>query len=239
MTQFNSPTTNTPAPQKKPTRFSLAFIAFVFSILSPVPCCLFVGFISTPLSILALWKLRNSNDVRSRQLARAAIVLSFVGLIVQALTYQALSEWVLKDIGRNMKASMQAAFANEYSKCVIALTQNPLVPVARAAPTAQQLEVFSSLAKQRYGEIRDISIISQVGDGGMFDVAMTAAITLRFATRETTGSAVFQVIPQSDQWIPAARLLELTVDDSTLGDLILAPSSLPAPTPATTIPALP
>jgi hypothetical protein len=239
VTQFNSPTTNTPAPQEKPTRFSLAFIAFVFSILSPVPCCLFVGFISTPLSILALWKLRNSNDVRSRQLARAAIVLSFVGLIVQALTYQALSEWVLKDIGRNMKASMQAAFANEYSKCVIALTQNPLVPVARPAPTAEQLQVFSSLVKQRYGELRDISIISQVVDGGMFDMAMTAAITLRFATRETTGSAVFQVIPQSDQWIPAARLLELTVDDSTLGDLILAPSSLPAPTPATTIPALP
>lgn len=167
------------------------------------------------------------------------MVLSFVGLIVQALTYEALSEWVLKDIGRNMKASMQAAFANEYSKCVIALTQNPLVPVARPAPTAQQLEVFSSLAKQRYGEIRDIAIISQVGDGGMFDVAMTAAITLRFANRETTGSAVFQLIPQSDQWIPAARLLELTVDDSTLGDLILAPSSLPAPTATTTVPALP
>ena len=204
-----------------------------------MPCCLFVGFISTPLSILALWKLRDSNDVRSRQLARAAIVLSFVGLIVQALTYQALSEWVLKDIGRNMKASMQAAFANEYSKCVIALTQNPLAPIARPAPTAEQLQVFSSLAKQRYGELRDISIISQVVDGGMFDMAMTAAITLRFATRETTGSAVFQVIPQSDQWIPAARLLELTVDDSTLGDLVLGPTPLPAPTPATTIPALP
>ena len=207
--------------------------------MSPVPCCPFVGFVSAPLSIVAFWKLRDGKDQRSRQLALAAMVLSFVGLIVQALTYEALSEWVLKDIGRNMKASMQAAFANEYSKCVIGLTQNPLVPVARAAPTAQQLEVFSSLAKQRYGEIRDISIISQVGDGGMFDVAMTAAITLRFATRETTGSAVFQLIPQSDQWIPAARLLELTVDDSTLGDLILAPSSLPAPTPATTIPALP
>ena len=204
-----------------------------------MPCCLFVGFISTPLSILALWKLRDSNDGRSRQLARAAIVLSFVGLIVQALTYQALSEWVLKDIGRNMKASMQAAFADEYSKCVIALTQNPLAPIARPAPTAEQLQVFSSLAKQRYGELRDISIISQVVDGGMFDMAMTAAITLRFATRETTGSAVFQVIPQSDQWIPAARLLELTVDDSTLGDLVLGPTPLPAPTPATTIPALP
>ena len=204
-----------------------------------MPCCLFVGFISTPLSILALWKLRDSNDGRSRQLARAAIVLSFVGLIVQALTYQALSEWVLKDIGRNMKASMQAAFADEYSKCVIALTQNPLAPIARPAPTAEQLQVFSSLAKQRYGELRDISIISQVVDGGMFDMAMTAAITLRFATRETTGSAVFQVIPQSDQWIPAARLLELTVDDSTLGDLVLGPTPLPTPTPATTIPALP
>lgn len=167
------------------------------------------------------------------------MVLSFVGLIVQALTYEALSEWVLKDIGRNMNASMQAAFANEYSKCVIAITPNPLVPAARPAPTAQQLEVFSSLAKQRYGELRDISIISQVGDGGMFDVTMTAAITLRFANRETTGSVVFQMIPQSDQWIPATRLLELTVDDSTLGDLVLAPTPLPAPTSATTVPALP
>ena len=63
----------------------------------------------------------------------------------------------------------------------------------------------------------------------MFDVAMTAAITLRFTNRETTGSAMFQLIPQNNQWIPGTRLIELTVDDSTLGDLILAPA--PAPTP--------
>lgn len=228
MTQFNSTPTNTPAsqpaPQEKPTRLSLAFIAFVFSILSPVPCCPFVGFISTPLSILALWKLRDSKDGRSRQLARAALALSLVGLVVQAVTYETLSDWVLKDLGRNMNSSMQAAFANDYPKCVVAVTPNPLAPIARPAPTAEQLQVFSNLAKQRYGELRDISIISQVGDGGMFNVAMTAAITVRFTKRETTGSAVFQLVPQSDSWIPATRLIELTVDDSTLGDVVLAPT---------------
>lgn len=157
------------------------------------------------------------------------MALSLVGLVVQALTYEALSEWVMKDLGVNMNENIQAAFANKYSTCVIAIPANPLAPAARAAPTAEQLELFSSEAKKRYGELKDVFFISKVGDGGMFDVAMTAAITLRFTNRETTGSAIFQMIPQNNQWIPATRLIELTVDDSTLGDLILAPA--PAPTP--------
>ena len=157
------------------------------------------------------------------------MAFSLVGLVVQALTYEALSDWVIKDLGVNMNASIQAAFANKYSTCVIAIPANPLAPAARAAPTAEQLALFSSEAKNRYGELKDVFFISKVGDGGMFNVAMTAAITLRFTNRETTGSAIFQLIPQNNQWIPATRLIELTVDDSTLGDLILAPA--PAPTP--------
>ncbi len=179
---------------------------------------------------MAIWQLRASADQRARQLARAAMILSLVGLVVQAITYEALSDGMMKDIDHNMKASMQAAFSNDYSKCVIAGPANPLASTPRAAPTAEQVQTFSNLAKQRYGELRDISVISLVSDGGLWNVTITAAITVRLSKRETTGSAMFQLIPQTNEWIPATRLLELTVDDPILGDLILSPTPLPTPT---------
>ncbi len=113
---------------------------------------------------------------------------------------------------------------------MIAGPANPLASTPRAAPTAEQVQTFSNLAKQRYGELRDISVISLVSDGGLWNVTITAAITVRLSKRETTGSAMFQLIPQTNEWIPATRLLELTVDDPILGDLILSPTPLPTPT---------
>ena len=209
----------------KPPRSVLATIAFGLAILSPVPCCPFVGFISTPLAIASIWRLRSSEDRRSRQLARAAMILSLVGLVVQAVTLEALSDWVMKNLDRNMSASIRSAFANEYAACVIDIAPSPLSPSARPAPTAAQLKLFANEANQRYGELRDVSFVSQVGDGGMLNVAMTSAITLRFERKDATGSAVFQLVPQNAQWIPAARLIELTVDDAKLGDLVLAPAA--------------
>ena len=226
----------------KPPRSMLASIAFGLAILSPVPCCPFVGFISTPLAIASMWRLRNSGDRRSRQLARAAMILSLVGLVVQAVTLEALSDWFMKNLDRNMSASIRSAFANDHSSCVMDIAASPLAPIARPAPTAQQLSLFANQAKQRYGELQNISFVSQVGNGGMLNVVMTSAITLRFERKDATGSAVFQLVPQNAQWIPAARLIELTVDDAKLGDLVLAPladtkhSSDPAGQPSLTNP---
>ena len=153
------------------------------------------------------------------------MILSLVGLVVQAVTLEALSDWVMKNLDRNMSASIRSAFANEYAACVIDIAPSPLSPSARPAPTAEQLKLFANEANQRYGELRDVSFVSQVGDGDMLNVAMTSAITLRFERKDATGSAVFQLVPQNAQWIPAARLIELTVDDAKLGDLVLAPAA--------------
>ena len=125
------------------------------------------------------------------------MILSLVGLVVQAVTLEALSDWVMKNLDRNMSASIRSAFANEYAACVIDIAPSPLSPRARPAPTAAQLKLFANEANQRYGELRDVSFVSQVGDGGMLNVAMTSAITLRFERKDATGSAVFQLVPQS------------------------------------------
>ena len=229
MSQINPPLPPDQEPSipvaPKPPRSVLATIAFGLAILSPVPCCPFVGFISTPLAIASIWRLRSSEDRRSRQLARAAMILSLVGLVVQAVTLEALSDWVMKNLDRNMSASIRSAFANDHSSCVMDIAASPLAPIARPAPTAQQLSLFANQAKQRYGELQNISFVSQVGNGGMLNVVMTSAITLRFERKDATGSAVFQLVPQNAQWIPAARLIELTVDDAKLGDLVLAPAA--------------
>ncbi|MCE9619460.1 MAG: hypothetical protein K8R92_06090 [Planctomycetes bacterium] len=231
MSPTNEPLSDAPggAPAPRPTaaassRFTLASVAFGLSILSPVPCCPFVGFISTPLAIASLWRLRASADLRARRLARAAMILSLVGLVVQAVTYEALSDWLRKSLDRSMNTCVRAAFADDYSKCVIAMAPNPLAPAARSAPTKEQLTLFAAEAAKRYGILQEVTFISQVGDGGLLDVAMTSAITLKFERRETTGSVVFQLVPQNEQWTPATRLIELTVDDSSLGDLVLAPT---------------
>jgi hypothetical protein len=213
-------------PSRKPPRpgFTLATIAFVLAILSPVPCCPLVGFVSMPLAVAAIWRLRDIDDRRARSLARAALVLSLVGLVVQAVTYESLSNWLRRELDRSMSDSIRAAFANDYAKCVVAVPANPFAPVTRPAPTAEQLARFAEEAGRRYGSLQEVSFVSQEGDGGIFNTALTSAITLKFERRETTGSAVFQLVPRSDDMVPATRMIELTVDDAALGDLVLAPA---------------
>jgi hypothetical protein len=100
------------------------------------------------------------------------------------------------------------------------------------APPAEAFRRFESQVREPLGDLRSISIVSEEVEGSIMSPTISMPLVLEFERGSATGWARVQWVPASDpessDWLPAVRVLEMRVQPGPGTILRLEPDPAPA-----------
>jgi hypothetical protein len=209
----------------------LAMVALAIAI---IPCCPFAGVLGACLGIVALTGIRRSGGrLVGRRVALAAIVLGTVSSIVGWLALERFVTYQERQHADSM--------TEQVTQIIRSASDQRTDELARWAagttrPSDDELLAFGREVAERYGELERIAIISSTHSGTLLSPIREIAIVYHFEREQPLGSARFQTKVVPGQFIPQLELARLTIEDASVGDLVLggeprqpAPDPSPAP----------
>lgn len=225
-----------PLPPKPP--FSALAVASAVVLIVP-----FLGpLVSIGLAGMALARIRRSSGrLRGRFLARGVMVFGLILLLVQVWALESLMNSVARGIETRLHAGVEAVLASsdpESAERALGFWSGH----GSDRASDEELLAFAQSARERYGAFRSLSTMSGDQSGSTFSrQIVTFAAVFRFEREDRLGSVTVRLEPALNEIMPAARLIDLSIEDRERGELRLGPAaaeSAVAPDAAPSAPSL-
>lgn len=208
----------------------MSILAIAAMVLSAIACCPMANLVGCGLGLLAMQRIAISNGaLRGRRLARSAVIVGLVFSVAGSFAWwkfqTSMQGWIDDATVREVEAFVRACEGGD-----LAAARGSWVPASTARLSDDALAAFGDQAAARYGSLRSFRIASVVRADSMFVAVYDCAGTFQFEQREAPGSVSVVVQMFARNWLPAARLRRIVIDDAQQGDLTLPPGNPAAET---------
>ncbi|MDZ4755514.1 MAG: hypothetical protein SGJ11_13585 [Phycisphaerae bacterium] len=206
----------------------LAVASVVVSLLTCLPFALS----GMALGAMSAARIRASRGrLRGMSLAMTAMLFGGVMMIAQLIAI----EWARSELSAHYRASAQTlVLATFQAKEATAARQ--LLGDWSADPkhrvTAAAVQSFAESIEARYGGCRSIEVIASEPSSSDPHALMTTAVIFDFERSQRPGSVRTVLVPTTAAFMPAAKLVEIIVEDREHGELRLGGEVSPLPAAA-------